>query len=63
VLFSAAHIGYYRFDTSPQFILGLMELAAIGILLGLYRYRFNSLVAPFVAHGLLDFLPVFWRFG
>jgi hypothetical protein len=31
------------------------------LLFGLYRYRFNSLVASFIAHGLLDFLPVFWR--
>ena len=61
VLFSLAHMGYYGFDASPQFFLGLGELAAVGILLGLYRYRFNSLVAPFIAHGLLDFLPIFWR--
>ncbi len=62
VLFSLAHIGYYGFDASPEFFLGLLELAVVGLILGYYRQRFNSLVAPFIAHGLLDFLPIFWRY-
>ncbi len=60
-LFSIAHIGFYPFEVSLQFLLGLLELALVGIILGYYRRRFNSLVAPFIAHGLLDFLPIFWR--
>ncbi len=60
-LFSIAHIGYYPFEASLQFLLGLTELAIVGIILGYYRRRSNSLIAPFIAHGLLDFLPVFWR--
>jgi len=62
LLFSLAHIGYYRFETSSHFFLGLVELAAVGLILGVYRHRLNSLVAPFIAHGLLDFLPIFWRY-
>ena len=61
VLFSIAHIGFYPFEASLQFFLGLAELAIVGIILGYYRRRFNSLVGPFIAHGLLDFLPIFWR--
>jgi len=62
VLFSIAHIGYYAFEASLQFFLGLAELAIVGVVLGYYRRRFNNLIAPFIAHGLLDFLPIFWRY-
>lgn len=61
VLFSIAHIGYYSLELTIPFFIGLVELALVGIVLGFYRQKYDSLTAPFIAHGLLDFLPLFWR--
>lgn len=60
VLFSVAHIGYWQFISLASFIISLVTVAIMGFILGWYRQRYDSLVAPFIAHGLVDFLPIFW---
>ena len=60
VLFSVAHVGYWQFTSPIPFITNLTMVALMGFILGLYRQRYDSLVAPFIAHGLVDFLPIFW---
>ena len=56
ILFSIAHIGFWQ---SPS-LKSLAVVALIGFILGYYRQHYRSLVAPFIAHGLVDFLPIFW---
>jgi len=60
VLFSVAHIGYWQFTSLVPFITNLAVVALIGFILGWYRQRYDSLVAPFIAHGLINFLLIFW---
>lgn len=60
ILFSVAHIGYWQFTSALPFLVDLALLALMGIILGYYRQNYRSLVAPFIAHGLVDFLPIFW---
>ncbi|NIQ07109.1 MAG: CPBP family intramembrane metalloprotease [Candidatus Korarchaeota archaeon] len=60
VLFSVAHIGYWSFTTLMVFLLNLLLVGVMGVILGYYRQRYTSVIAPFLAHGLVDFLPVFW---
>jgi membrane protease YdiL (CAAX protease family) len=61
VLFSIAHIGYWQFTSLAPFITDLAILVIMGFILGWYRQRYDSIVAPFIAHGLVDFLPIFWQ--
>ena len=60
ILFSIAHIGYWQFTSALPFLRDLAVVAIMGLILGYYRKRYDSLIAPFIAHGLVDFLPIFW---
>ena len=60
ILFSIAHIGYCQFTSALPFLRDLALVTIMGLMLGYYRQRYDSLIAPFIAHGLVDFLPIFW---
>ena len=60
VLFSVAHVGFWQSTSPIPFITNLAIVAIMGFILGWYRQRYDSLVAPFIAHGVVDFLQIFW---
>ena len=62
ILFSITHIGYWQFTSALPFLMGLAVVALMGFILGYYRQHYGSLIAPFIAHGMVDFLPIFWRY-
>ncbi len=47
-IFSIAHIGYYPLDAWPLFVLAFIS----GIIFGWLRMKRQSLVSPWIAHGL-----------
>ncbi|MFQ6124269.1 MAG: lysostaphin resistance A-like protein, partial [Candidatus Heimdallarchaeota archaeon] len=62
ILFSIAHIGFWQFTSIATLLFDLAKVALLGFVLGYYRQRYGSLLAPFIAHGLLDFFPIFWQY-
>lgn len=56
-LFSILHLGWKLpgvYGSWNSFIMYLLWAGGVGCVLGWLRYRFDNIVAPFLAHGLIN---------